>query len=78
LLIDFGTDRTAGEADELPTELKAPLAIANHLLDTSALIVPETTAQDAKDDEEKTVSSDSSPAASDNVKFQLNIITDHY
>jgi len=56
--------RIAGEVDELPTELRTPLAVATHLLDTPALIVPTTIVQDTKDND--VTSSDSSPAASDN------------
>ena len=66
---DLGADRTAGEIDELPSELKIPLAVANHLLDTSALVIPETSVQDMKDNDTRTISSDSSPAVSDNVGF---------
>jgi hypothetical protein len=77
-MTDLGTDRSAGEVDELPMELKTPLAVANHLLDTSALMVPETTAGDVKDNEQDTVTSDSSPTASDNVRFRPSIITGQY
>jgi hypothetical protein len=77
-MTDLGTDRSAGEVDELPMELKTPLAVANHLLDTSALMVPETTARDVKDNEQDTVTSDSSPTASDNVRFRPSIITGQY
>jgi hypothetical protein len=58
-------------------ELKTPLAIANHLLDTSALVAPKTATQDVKEKDD-TARSYSSPAASDNVRFQLNIITSQY
>jgi hypothetical protein len=77
-LISLGVNRAAGEVEELPMELKTPLAIANHLLDTTALVVPKTAAQDVKEKDANTASSDSSPAASDNVRFQLNIITGQY
>jgi len=56
--------RTAGEVDELPTELRTPLAVATHLLNTPALVVPATIVQDTKDND--VTSSESSPAASDN------------
>ena len=76
-MISLGTNRAAGEVEELPMELKTPLAIASHLLDTSALVLPKTAAQDMIEKDENTVSSDSSPAASDNVRFH-DIITGQY
>jgi len=48
--------------------------VANHLLDTPALIITETTVEDVKDAVVTTVSSDNNPAVSDNHPSDPNLL----
>ena len=63
--------RTAGEVEELPIEFKVPVAVADHLFEPSAVIVPVTTGQD----EEKADCAESSDSArSSPVKVDSRIV----
>ena len=68
--------RTAGEEEELPIEFKVPVAVADHLLEPSAVIVPVTTGQDEEkvDCAESSDSAHSSPVKVGSRIIALNII----